>query len=56
MKLYFRTETEMNGYNTEEAKFRGCDINSTKYWYSSDKDENGYYLLIDDSDRDWETI
>jgi len=47
MKLYFNTELERDAYNAAESMYRGCDMESTVFWYQSGEDENGYFLIIE---------
>lgn len=47
-KLYLESEEEAMAYSAAEAEFRGCNMESTIFWWAVEEDENGYYLVITD--------
>jgi hypothetical protein len=46
-KLYFESEEQAMAYSAAEAEYRGCNMESTIYWYGWEEDEIGWYCLIE---------
>lgn len=47
-KVYFQSEKERDAANAAEAQHRGCDMNTTIYWWPYGNDEKGFYIIVND--------
>jgi len=45
-KLYFDSEELAEAYSAAEAEYRGCNMESTVFWYAIEEDEIGWYCEI----------
>ena len=48
MRLRFDTEEEALAYSAAEAMLRGCNMETTVYWYAVEQDEIGWYIEIEE--------
>jgi hypothetical protein len=48
IRVYFATEEERDAFNAAEAAYRGCDMKFTEFWYPHGKEDNSYYIEVDD--------
>lgn len=51
-KVRFETGAEAVFASAKIAEAKGCDMTSTCLWVSVQKDENGYFIEIEEKDKE----
>jgi len=45
-KLYFDSKELAEAYSAAEGEYRGCNMESTSFWYVIEEDEIGWYCEV----------